>query len=99
MGDAIARLKSACAIGRPQRQAPKAASPGIALDATGLMIGDEGAVVETARHVSMVLDDPVSTTLVSLWQRNLVCIRAERYLQIALRADAVAFASAAGSPA
>jgi hypothetical protein len=83
-------------------QTPAAAGLLIALDASGLLIADDGeATVTTARHANMVLDDGTgtpSTTVINLWSRNMVCLRAERSTQFALRADAVAFAST-GSPA
>jgi hypothetical protein len=82
-------------------QTPAAAGRLIAVDASGLLIADDGeATIETARHANMILDDgsgSPSTTVVSLWSRNLVCLRSERSTQFALRSGAVAFAST-GSP-
>ena len=73
----------------------------IGLDASGLAISDAGVSVQTAMHADILMDDggsPPSSTVVSLWQLNLACLRAERFIRLALRQGACAFAST-GSPA
>ena len=79
---------------------PAAAGLLIVVDASGVLVGDGGATVATARHASMTLDDGSGGTpgpTVNLWQANLACLRAERWFQIALRPDAVAWATV-GTP-
>lgn len=71
----------------------------IAVDMSGLLLADAGAVVEVARHASLALDDTgAGEPTFNLFQRNCIAIRAERWFTISLRPDAVAFAST-GSPA
>ncbi len=83
---------------------PTAAASGllIALDASGLLVSDGPVLVETARHADVLLDDgtgsPAGTSVVSLWQQNLVSVRCERWLRLALRDGAAAYSST-GSPA
>lgn len=80
---------------------PAAAGVVIALDGAGLLISDGGVDVATARHAELLMDDggsPAGTTTLSLWQRNLACLRAERFLRLTVRSGAVAWAST-GSPA
>ena len=98
----VARLADLKALGIGIIATPAAAGMLIAVDAAGLCFSDGGAVVTTARHATVTLDDgagsPAATTLTSLWQSNLQAIRAERAFMLAVRAGAVAFAST-GSPA
>jgi hypothetical protein len=80
---------------------PCAAASGllIALDSAGLLISDGGVEVQTARHANLTLTLAGSpATNVSLWQSNLVALRAERSLRFSIRSGAVAYAST-GSPA
>jgi hypothetical protein len=66
----------------------------IALDEAGLLFTDGGVVAETAKEANVLMDDggsPAGTTVVSLWQRNLVALRAERFLSWVKRPDAVAY--------
>lgn len=75
---------------------PAAAGMLIAVDAAGLLLSDGGATVEVSRHADILMDDggsPAGTTVVSLWQRNLQAVRAERWIRVDFRADAVAFAT------
>ena len=72
----------------------------IAVDATGVLIGEAPPDVQTARHASMVLDDggsPQFTTSINLWQGNLSAIRAERFVRFTVRPEAVAYAAVIGS--
>lgn len=56
-----------------------------------IMLADDGQVViDASREASLVMDDgasPVGTTLVSLWQRNMVALRAERFINWQRRRD------------
>jgi len=79
---------------------PVAAASGslIALDAAGLLVADDGARVSTARHATMDIDFGLRTPVTTnLWSNNLVCLRAERYLKLALRSGAAAWMST-GTP-
>jgi hypothetical protein len=78
---------------------PTSAAAGtlIAVDGAGLLIADGGIELATAQHASITMDDgqaPPSTTLVNLWQQNLTAVRAERFLRIAVRSNASAWATA-----
>jgi hypothetical protein len=80
---------------------PAAAGLLIAVDGAGLLVGDDGIVVQTARHADVWLEDgssPSTPVLTSLWHTNLSAIRAERFFRLAIRAGAAAYAST-GSPA
>jgi hypothetical protein len=73
---------------------PAASGKLIAVDATGVLIGDGGLELATARDANLVMDDgaaPPSSTVVSLWQQNLTALRAERFLRVAVRAGASAW--------
>jgi hypothetical protein len=75
---------------------PAAAGQLVALDASGLLISDDGVEVRTARHGSLLMDDggsPEGTTVLNMWQSNFECVRAERYLRFALRDGAAAWAT------
>jgi hypothetical protein len=77
---------------------PAAAGFLIALDQSGLLVADVSLAIDVARHASIQLDTgSPAAALVSLWQTNLVAIRAERFVRFVLRSDAVSFASV-GSP-
>jgi hypothetical protein len=80
---------------------PSAAGRLVAVDTAGLLLADVSLDVMVARHASVMLDtgSPSSAALVNLWQANLVAIRAERFMRIVFRPDAVAYASVGGSPA
>jgi HK97 family phage major capsid protein len=69
----------------------------ILVDASQVAAGTEGLVFDTADQASLQLDTvgdsppTASTNLVSLWQLNLLAVRAERYIGAkVLRSDAVA---------
>lgn len=76
---------------------PSAAAAGklIALDGSGLLIGGgDDATIATARHATILMDDggsPPGTTTLSLFQRNVSAIRAERSFKFAVRDGAVAW--------
>jgi hypothetical protein len=70
----------------------------IATDAAALLVADGGNEIATAKDASLVLDDgqaPTTSTLVSLWQSNLIGIRVERFLKISARPTASAWAATA----
>jgi len=78
-------------------QSPAAAGQLVALDAAGILIRDGGVVVQTSRSATLAMDDGgAGTANYSLFQRNAIGLRAERWLAIDLATDAVAFA--VGSP-
>jgi hypothetical protein len=77
---------------------PAAAGKLIALDAAGLLVSDDGGSISVAQHADVLLDDgqgSPSTTVVSLWHKNLAALRSERFFKFAVRADAAAW----GQPA
>jgi hypothetical protein len=78
---------------------PTAAARGklILFDAAGVAIADSGAEVQTARDAMITLPGSPGEN-VSLFQRNLVAIRGERWFRMAATPTAVAWAST-GSPA
>ena len=66
-----------------------------------ILLADEGGIsLDSSREASIIMDDgvsPASTTMVSLWQKNLVGLRVERYINWARRRDeAVYYITAAG---
>lgn len=66
-----------------------------------IMLADDGGVsLDVSREASIVMDDgvsPYSTTMVSLWQNNLVGLRVERVINWRRRRDAaVYYITAAG---
>ena len=66
-----------------------------------ILLADEGGInLDASTEASLVMDDGVSpqgTTLVSLWQKNMVALRAERIINWARRrAAAVFYITAAG---
>ncbi|RPH38341.1 phage major capsid protein [bacterium] len=66
-----------------------------------IMLADEGGIsLDASREASIVMDDgvsPASTTMVSLWQKNLVGLRVERMINWARRRTAaVYYLTAAG---
>jgi hypothetical protein len=83
------------------------------VNANDIFLADDGQVnVDVSTEASLEMADdptnsgsPVETTLVSLWQDNLIGLRAERFINWArARESAVAFMdevgwTAAGSPA
>ena len=71
----------------------------LAVDASGLLLSDGGAEVATADAAMLTMDDTDAsgTPNFSLWQRNAIAVRAERWIAISLRPDATAYAST-GSP-
>jgi hypothetical protein len=76
---------------------PAAAGVFIALDASGLLIQDAGVEVQTARHATMTLDDGCGGgAVVSLWQNDLSCPRAEWLVRFTTRAGVVAWSG--GTP-
>jgi hypothetical protein len=86
------------AIGVTLVPTPAATGKVIAVDATGVLVGDGGIELATAQHANLLLDDgtaPPSATVVNLWQQNLVAFRAERLIRLALRSGACAWAPAA----
>ena len=81
---------------------PCAAAAGLLLvvDGSGLLVSDGGAEIVSARHANIQLDDGSGGTpgpTVSLWQGNLAVLRGERWFSIAMRPDAVAWATV-GTP-
>jgi len=76
---------------------PSASGSLIAVDAAGLMLSDLGAEITTALHALITLDDGTGgspgTTVVSLWQMNLLALRAELWTKTTIRSGAVAYAS------
>jgi hypothetical protein len=81
---------------------PAAAGQLIAIDALAVAVADDGLRLTTARQGSVTMDDggsPPATTVLSLFQANATALRAERYVNWAARAGAVAWMSGAGSPA
>jgi hypothetical protein len=81
---------------------PAAADVLIAIDATGVLLGDGGVAVEVAKHANILMDSgegEAGTTTVSLFQRNLLSLRAERCFRFDVRQNAVAFLTLEGSPA
>jgi hypothetical protein len=76
---------------------PAAAGKLIALDGPGLLVSDAGVEVATATHATLDLPGSPEGSTVSLWQANLACLRAERFLRLAVRAGAAAWI-AVGSP-
>lgn len=71
-----------------------AASTIVLLDAAEVLLSDAGLEIDMAQHASLQLDsepdDPPtsSTTLVSLWQMNLVALRAIRFIRWRRRRNA-----------
>ena len=75
---------------------PAAGDDLVMVDETGLLIEDGGATVSAGQHASVVMvDAPASTPVVSLWQSNLLGLRAERLVRVDARPDAVSFAQIA----
>jgi hypothetical protein len=77
---------------------PDAGSALIAVDAAAVLFADSGVELSASRSGSVVLDDgegAPSETVVSLFQYDLVALKAERYLQIVARPDAFAHAAIA----
>jgi hypothetical protein len=64
-----------------------AGSTVILLDAAEVLLSDDGLEIDVAKHATLQMDsdpaDPVtaSTSLVSLWQMNLVALRAIRHMR------------------
>lgn len=60
-----------------------------------ILLADEGGInLDASTEASLVMDDgvsPAGTTLVSLWQKNMVALRAERIINWARRRDAAVF--------
>lgn len=58
----------------------------IAINAPGVYLAEEGVTVDMSREASLQMDsapdspETASTVMVSLWQRNLVALKAERYI-------------------
>jgi hypothetical protein len=77
--------------------APEASGTMIALDATGLVIGDSGAEVRTARSATIDLDldggSPRTTTPVNLFQADMSALTGLRYIRVASRPGSVAWAT------
>jgi HK97 family phage major capsid protein len=75
----------------------------ILMNAGDIFLADDGQVtIDASREASLQMDSApdspptASTTFVSLWQQNMVAIKAERYIRWAKRRDtAVAFISSA----
>lgn len=93
-------VRDLTALGVPVIPTGAAAGTAIAIDQSGLLLADAGAVIETARHANLAMSDAPGSDAptTSLWQKNLIALRAERWITIAIRAGAVAFGNA-GSPA
>jgi hypothetical protein len=75
---------------------PAAAGKLIALDAAGLLRASDPIRVEIARDANVLLDDggsPSGTEIVSLFQRNLLGIRAEQFVQLAVQPQSIAWAT------
>lgn len=90
------------ALGIPVIVSPAATGVMIALDLDGVLLDSARIELATAKHATITLDDGLGGSpegqVVNLWQRNLVALRAERFLQVAWRDGAIAWAST-GSPA
>ena len=74
----------------------------VCIDGAGVAVADGGIVISPSRQGAIQMSDAPSSpnSLVSLWQNNLIGLRAERWVSWAKRADAVAFLQlqGAGSP-
>jgi len=84
------------ALGVTTIATPAATGTLIAVDAAGVLVADGGIELATAQHADIVLDDgqaPPSSTVTNLWQMNLIALRAERFLRIAVRSGASAWAA------
>ena len=63
-----------------------AGTTAVAIDADAVLVADDGVLVDVAQHASLQMDSaPDSPTvaasvITSLWQNNLVALRAERYI-------------------
>ena len=80
---------------------PAAVGKVIAVDQASLMIAADEGRVQPAHHANVLMDDgsgsPASTTVVNLWQKNLVALRSERMMKFAVPSGAVAYGEI-GSP-
>ena len=77
---------------------PAAAGMMVVIDCAGLLLGDGGVQLAVARHASLSMDSTgAGNPTFSLFQKNAIALRAERFVNISVRPDAVAFASV-GSP-
>jgi HK97 family phage major capsid protein len=60
-----------------------------------ILLADDGGVsIDISKEASLVMDDgnsPAETTMVSMFQNNMVAIRAERYINWARRRDAAVY--------
>jgi hypothetical protein len=91
-------IQDLAAIGVPVLTTGAAQGVLAAIDAAGLLISDGGVEVAVARHATLELDDaPSGGTLTSLWQNNLIGLRAERLVRLTLRSGASAWSSV-GTP-
>ena len=76
---------------------PAATTRIIGIDASGLLFVDAGIDLAISEHADIQMDnapsepDTASTVRISLFQRNLVSLRAERTLNWKARVDAVAW--------
>ena len=71
----------------------------LALDLAGVLVGASAVQVASARDATLALsNDGAGTPNFSLWQRDMIGLRAARFVQIVFCNDAVAYAST-GSPA
>lgn len=84
-------LTELAALGVPVIASAAAGNRLIVIDQDGIAISDVDIVVEVARHADI-------TTVGNLWQRNMVGLRAERFVRVIVRDGAVAWADM-GSPA
>ncbi len=70
----------------------------IAVDAGGLLLAEDPVRVETARHADIEMSDaPSGGPRTGLWQTNTAALRAEQFVRIGVRPDAVAW-MATGTP-
>lgn len=72
--------------GLPVVVSSAAGTTALAIDADSVLLADDGVVVDTAGHASLQLDSApdspaiAASVITSLWQNNLVALRAERFI-------------------
>jgi hypothetical protein len=91
-----ATMQALIALGVQVLASPAANGRLIAFDASALLIASDPIVVQTARDANITLTDsgsPADDTVVSLFQENLLAIRAEQFVQLAVQPGAVSWAT------
>ena len=95
-------MRDLAALNIPVIPTPAASGVIIAVDVAGLLLDGARIEIATARHANLTLTDGAGGSpagqVVNLWSRNLIALRAERFIQVAARDGAIAWAST-GSPA